>query len=100
MIEISGKSARWAKLPAVRFFYFGSFILFLSACGGSGQGGLSNVPSPSRIDIETTERHDVIANGPESCPAVEGDADPLPNRRPGCPEAPKKAAKVPEFRRD
>lgn len=86
----------------MRFFYFGtpSLTLFLLACGGAGQGGLTNVPAPSRIELTTTERHDVIANGPESCPEVEGDADPLPNRRPGCPEAPKKAAKTPENRRD
>lgn len=76
-------------------FVIPALALLASACGGPGQGGLTNVPSPSRIELSTTEQHDVIANGPESCPPSEGDADPLPNRAGRCPEKPKKGAKSP-----
>lgn len=77
-------------------FVLPALALLASACGGTGHGGLTNVPSPSRIELTTAEQHDVIANGPESCPPVEGASDPLPNRAGRCPEAPKKAAKTPD----
>lgn len=71
----------------MRFSFLCSFCFLVAACGGAGQGGLSNVPAPARIDIESLEGHDVISNGPESCPRADG-PDPLPNRAGRCPERP------------
>jgi len=78
----------------VRFFLLCFGCVLASACGGASQGGLTNVPSPSRIELESIEAHDVIANGPESCPRSSDDADPLPNRAGHCPERPKPAPAV------
>lgn len=72
-----------------------ALVLLLAACGGPAQGGLTNAPNPSRLELSAGEQHDAIANGPESCPQVEGDPDPLPHRVGRCPERPKKAAKQP-----
>jgi hypothetical protein len=57
------------------------------ACSGQSQGGLVNVPSPSRAWTVDDRGHDAIANGQESCPPS-GSAkdDPMPMRSPKCPE--------------
>lgn len=61
-------------------------------CGGSSQGGLTNVPAPSHVEQAGTEQHDVISNGPESCPPTGTEGDPVPHRAAKCPEQPKKGS--------
>jgi hypothetical protein len=59
-------------------------LLVGSACGSRFEGGLANAPSIERRNMPRAQ-HDLIANGPESCPLLDG-GDPFPYRVSECEE--------------
>jgi hypothetical protein len=59
----------------------------VAGCGERVEAGLANAPSLQRQSRPRNE-HDVISNGPDSCPRSQNDTDPLVNRTPPCGEAP------------
>ena len=71
--------------PHLALLALAALPLLLAGCAE----GLSNAPGIQRRWDRDDFQHDVISNGPESCPK-EGQ-DPLApkgQRRPGCPETP------------
>jgi hypothetical protein len=61
-----------------------SVLVTAPGCGRRIEGGLANAPSIQRHNMPRTT-HDVIANGPESCPLLDA-GDPFPQRVADCTE--------------
>jgi hypothetical protein len=59
-------------------------LVMAPGCGRRIEGGLANAPSVQRHNMPRTT-HDVIANGPESCPMLDA-GDPFPQRVADCTE--------------
>jgi hypothetical protein len=60
-------------------------LLVAAGCGERVEAGLANAPSLQR-QSRPRGAHDVISNGPDSCPRASNDTDPLVNRTPPCDE--------------
>ena len=63
-------------------------VMTMCGCGQALQPGLPNTPGTNHEWTQDERGRDVVSNGDESCarPGKPGE-DPLPGRRPKCPES-------------